>query len=193
MLAGILLLFALGMAGMVSRENNFEFAQEPQISGPVNGVYTITFATKAKCDATVAIIKGDLIVRHLASGVLGANAPYPFAKDALSQSLEWDGKDDVGNVAPEGCQVRVSLGLKASYAGEISDPYCFSTQGIITLYDQRCYQYGLRHTGFASGVHTGSNPQFRQRRKLCEDNPAASRRHGAGKDVYLRLYLSTHH
>ena len=129
MLTGILLLFALGMAGMVSRENNFEFAQEPQISGPVNGVYTITFSTKAKCDATVAIIKGDLIVRHLASGVLGANAPYPYAKDALSQSLEWDGKDDVGNAAPEGCQVRVSLGLKASYAGEISDPYCFTTQG----------------------------------------------------------------
>ena len=126
----------------ISREENFEFAQQPQISGPVNGVYTITFETRAKCDATVAIIKDGIIVRHLASGVLGANAPWPFVKDLLSQRLEWDGKDDEGNPAPDSCIVRVSLGLKASYAGEISDR---NHLGILKVCNMICDKQGLLH------------------------------------------------
>jgi hypothetical protein len=56
----------------------------------------IRFAVKDACDATVAVTdaKGR-IVRHLGSGMLGPNAPVPFLKNSLAQTLVWDGKDDI--------------------------------------------------------------------------------------------------
>jgi hypothetical protein len=94
------------------REEVFEFTQKPTVTKQGDKVI-IAFASKGKCDATVAIVGPDgKIVRHLASGVLGKNAPWPFKQDSLSQSLEWDGRDDVGKPAPAGCKVKVALGLK---------------------------------------------------------------------------------
>ena len=54
------------------------------------------------------------ILRHLASGVLGPNAPAPFQKNAKKQTIVWDGKDDLGKYIDEKdhITVRVSLGLK---------------------------------------------------------------------------------
>ena len=99
--------------GRQQRADKFEFAAKPQVKKQ-GANYVVTFASKAACDATVAIVDGKgKIVRHLASGVLGKNAPWPFSQDSLSQSIEWDGKDDQGQPAPSGCKVRVSLGLKA--------------------------------------------------------------------------------
>jgi len=101
--------------GMQIREETFEFAQKPKVTKQ-GGKVVIAFASKGKCDVTVAIVRPDgKIVRHLASGVLGANAPQPFKQNSLSQAVEWDGKDDKGKPAPAGCKVRVSLGLKANY------------------------------------------------------------------------------
>ncbi|MCX7804889.1 MAG: hypothetical protein N3A38_06825, partial [Planctomycetota bacterium] len=57
--------------------------------------------------------QGDKVIRHLASGVLGKNAPWPFRQDSLAQEIEWDGRDDLGNPAPAGCKVKVGLGLDA--------------------------------------------------------------------------------
>ncbi len=136
-----ILLTALLTEATISREENFEFAQQPQVSKSGDN-YIITFAAAAKCDATVAIMKDGIIVRHLASGVLGANAPWPFAKDVLAQSLEWDGKDDAGNPAPDSCIVRVSLGLKASYAGEISAQ---GSLGFFPVCNMICDKQGLLH------------------------------------------------
>jgi len=101
--------------GRQSRAEKFEFAAKPELKKQ-GGKYVITFASRAACDATVAIVnpKGK-IVRHLASGVLGKNAPWPFKQGSLSQSIEWDGKDDFGKPVPQGCKVRVGLGLKASH------------------------------------------------------------------------------
>jgi hypothetical protein len=78
----------------------------------------ITFAAKAACDATVAIEDArGRIVRHLASGVLGENAPPPFAKGTLKQSIVWDGKDDRDKYVDDknSCAVRVSLGLEPRF------------------------------------------------------------------------------
>jgi hypothetical protein len=66
----------------------------------------------------VAVVIEDAdgrIVRHLAYGVLGANAPEPLKKDSLEQELVWDGEDDAGRPVANlsGHSVRVSLGLKA--------------------------------------------------------------------------------
>jgi hypothetical protein len=58
----------------------------------------------------VAIVDKDgKVIRHLASGVLGKNAPWPFRQDSLSQSLEWDGNDDFGKPAPSGSKAKVQL------------------------------------------------------------------------------------
>ncbi|GAF74070.1 unnamed protein product, partial [marine sediment metagenome] len=57
------------------------------------------------------------IVRHLASGVLGPNAPKPFQKNSKKQTIVWDGKDDRGRYVDDkdNLTVRVSLGLKARF------------------------------------------------------------------------------
>ncbi|MCX7805522.1 MAG: hypothetical protein N3A38_10085 [Planctomycetota bacterium] len=101
--------------GSQEREEIFEFAEKPKAARE-GGKWVITFASKGKCDATVAIVGPDgKIVRRLASGVLGPNAPWPFQQNSLSQKVEWDGLDDRGEKAPEGCRARVSLGLKPKF------------------------------------------------------------------------------
>ncbi len=98
----------------IDREQVFEFATPPAVTRDGDRV-TITFESKGFCDATVAVEDaGGRIVRHLASGVLGPNAPAPFAKDSKKQALTWDGKDDRGEyVIDSGMMtVRVSLGLR---------------------------------------------------------------------------------
>jgi hypothetical protein len=100
------------VTGRQEREAVFEFAEKPTVTKQGDKTI-ITFASKGKCDATVAIVGPDgKIVRHLASGVLGANAPWPFQQNSLSQKVEWDGKDNRGKPTPAGSKVRVSLGLK---------------------------------------------------------------------------------
>jgi len=110
--------------GMQEREEVYEFTTKPAVKKD-GGKWVITFASKGKCDATVAILDGKgRIVRHLASGVLGANAPHPFEQNALSQKVEWDGTNDQGKKAPAGCKVRVSLGLAPVFEMNIGyDPY----------------------------------------------------------------------
>jgi len=101
--------------GMEQRQEVFEFAEKPAVKKE-GDKYVITFASKGKCDATVAVLdKDDKIVRHLASGVLGKNAPWPFEQGTLAQRIEWDGKDDLGRPVPDGCRVKVSLGLKPAF------------------------------------------------------------------------------
>ncbi len=101
----------------VKREDVFEFSEKPALRQEANRT-VITFATKAYCDATVAIENADgRIVRHLASGVLGANAPEPFQKNTLKQAVVWDGKNDQGDYIDDlgSVTVRVSLGLKPQF------------------------------------------------------------------------------
>jgi len=112
--------------GGQTREEVFEFTQKPAVKKE-GGKYIITFASKGKCDATVAIVAPDgRIVRHLASGVLGENAPRPFRQGTLAQRIEWDGKDDAGKPVPASCKVRVSLGLKGRFGRAIAQsPHIF--------------------------------------------------------------------
>ena len=53
---------------------------------------------------------GD-VVRTLGCGVLGENAPAPFQKNTLRQTLVWNGHDADGKPAPANCRVEVSVGL----------------------------------------------------------------------------------
>ncbi len=98
----------------VQRNEVFEFVEQPTVARDGDRV-TIRFASKDFCDATIAIenAKGR-IIRHLASGVLGKNAPWPFQKNSLKQVVVWDGKNDQGEYVErlDEVTVRVSLGLK---------------------------------------------------------------------------------
>jgi hypothetical protein len=101
----------------IKRESVFEFAEKPKVTRRGDRV-TVVFATKGFCDCTVAIEDAaGRIVRHLASGVLGSNAPAPFQKDSKRQTIVWDGKNDAGRYIDDKdpLSVRVSLGLKPRF------------------------------------------------------------------------------
>ena len=100
------------------RENVFEFTEKPAVKVVGADKYEITFAVKGNCDVTVAVIDSSgRVARHLAAGVLGANAPAPFQKNALKQTICWDGKDDLAAYVkePAKVRVRVMLGLKPEF------------------------------------------------------------------------------
>jgi DNA-binding beta-propeller fold protein YncE len=102
----------------VSREDIFEFDAKPAIRHAGKDRHEISFSVKANCDVSVAIEdKDSRIVRHLVSGVLGKNAPEPFKKDSLVQTVVWDGKNDQKKYVadPENHTVRVSLGLNPTF------------------------------------------------------------------------------
>ena len=92
------------------------FAAKPAIVKVEDG-FKITFAASAPTDAEVAILDvNGFVVRHLAAGLLGQNAPEPLLKRALAQELIWDAKDDLGQAAQGGSfQVRVRLGLRPAF------------------------------------------------------------------------------
>ncbi len=101
----------------LKREESFEFAEGLTVAREGDKA-TVSFSVKALCDVTVAIEDAEgRIVRHLASGVLGPNAPQPFQWNSKKQTLAWDGKDDKGEYIDEkdGLTVRVSLGLKPRF------------------------------------------------------------------------------
>lgn len=77
--------------------------------------WQVEFAISENADVEVSIVdpKDSSVVRHLAAGVLGANAPSPLAANTLAQSIAWDGLDDFGNIAaqPESLSARVRAGM----------------------------------------------------------------------------------
>jgi NHL repeat len=109
----------------IKRAGPFEFASKPKVRRRGDRI-TISFETKAFCDVTLAIEDASgRIVRHLASGVLGKNAPPPFRKNSRSQALVWNGKDDQDRYLDDkdALTVRVSLGLKPAFEKDLfSEP-----------------------------------------------------------------------
>lgn len=76
------------------------------------GGYEIGFALDGYDDVDIRITDAaGNVVRRLGCGVLGPNAPAPFARDSLAQTVGWDGLDAGGRPAPAGCLVLVSVGL----------------------------------------------------------------------------------
>jgi DNA-binding beta-propeller fold protein YncE len=97
-----------------------------------DGAHTkITFSVAAPTDVEVAIVnRAGKVIRHLAAGVLGAQKdPPPPLIPGLSQELNWDHKDDLGNSVPSGpAQVRVRAGFGVKFGRFIgADPYNFGS------------------------------------------------------------------
>jgi len=82
-----------------------------------DGQVVIQFWVSRPTDVAVFIKDRDgTVVRHLAAGVLGPNAPEPLTRGTLGQSLTWDGLDDDGRPVPAGrYSVEVGLGLTVTY------------------------------------------------------------------------------
>ncbi len=113
-------LIVLGLAAAASAAD-VAFTKPPTAVRAGDGA-RIEFAVSAATDVAVYVLDGrGNVVRHLAAGVLGDNAPPPFQAGKLAQSIAWDGKDDAGRQVlspPKGqpagdgpFQVRVALGL----------------------------------------------------------------------------------
>ena len=128
-------------AGVLSAEDWWK----PYVPPCTERENVFAFTEKGNCDVTVGIMdpSRDLtgrgrgtVVRHLASGVLGANAPAPFQKNSLTQTLIWNGKDDLDRYVkePEKHQVRVSLGLKPEFHKNL---------GNASPYDLPGWAYGI--------------------------------------------------
>ena len=139
------LAFALGQTAhasdademKVKRKEVFEFTEKPKVTR--NGdIVVITFTSKDFCDVTVAIENSNgRIIRHLASGVLGDNAPEGFQKGSLSQKVVWDGKTDQGILTDnkDDLVIRVSLGLKPSFEKNLYwSPYKRLNQSAPTIF-----------------------------------------------------------
>jgi len=101
----------------VKRQEVFEFDIPPTIK-KVDDTFVVSFKVKSKCDVTVKIVsKNNIIVRHLANGLLGENAPSPLVKNSLQQDLIWDLKDDQGKYVDnlEDYNLQICLGLKPEF------------------------------------------------------------------------------
>ena len=111
-----LLLTGLAASVMASAgEAQPAFAAKPAAAKAGDKV-RIEFAADRETDVAVYVLDAQgKVVRHLAAGVLGAKAPEPL-KPGLSQSLEWDGRDDAGKPAVGGpFKARVALGLRPTF------------------------------------------------------------------------------
>ena len=98
----------------------------PPTASEERGQVKIAFAVSQPTDADVAILdaKGE-VARHLAAGMLGPNAPAPFAKGALKQTLTWDRTDDDGRPVEGPVTARVRIGLGARLNRMIGQPRGF--------------------------------------------------------------------
>ncbi|MCG3178957.1 MAG: hypothetical protein BIFFINMI_01287 [Phycisphaerae bacterium] len=88
----------------------------------------IAFRLDRETDVQVDLIDGGgHVVRHLAAGLLGPNAPAPLTKNSVAQTLIWNGKDDGGkavlNSSPAPAfTVRVRAGIGAKLDRFIGSP-----------------------------------------------------------------------
>lgn len=92
------------------------FTKKPAVA-KAGDKYTISFAVDRETDVAVSVEDANgKVVRHLVAGVLGKNPPEPLKANALDQTIEWDGKDDLGKPAGSGpFKARVGLGLKPEF------------------------------------------------------------------------------
>ncbi|MCX7591626.1 MAG: hypothetical protein N2255_08370 [Kiritimatiellae bacterium] len=136
---GSLLIVASMIRPMTAADATFTI--KPSVTRQGNAA-RINFAVSQPTDVEIAILDGTgKIVRHLAAGLAGGERAVPPLKpNSLTQTVEWDLKDDEGREVSGSVSVRVRLGMKASfgriigaspYVGQATDqPYRGALQGI---------------------------------------------------------------
>ena len=121
-------LAAFGLAACVQAQLTFTRAPSVRYGA---GAWTLSFGVSDTTDVEVTIFKAadSSIVRRLAAGRLGGNPPPPFTANSLTQTITWDGRDDLGARVDSALPllVRVRAGMSVSFdrsAGQI--PYYFA-------------------------------------------------------------------
>lgn len=117
---------ALLVAAEACWASEAEWRVPPEVS-KADGKTTIAFAVRRPIDVEVAVLDAaGKTVRHLAAGVLGGRNPPPAPlQPGLEQAIEWDGKDDLGQLAKGGpFQMRVRAGMQIKFGRTIGgSPY----------------------------------------------------------------------
>jgi hypothetical protein len=118
------MLASLALAGESTKPEPPRFKGKP-VATREGARVKVEFELDRASDVAVYVLNADgKVIRHLAAGLLGENAPEPFKKDSLAQSITWDGKDDAGKKAAGGpFKVRVAAGLGVKYGGA-----CFGSE-----------------------------------------------------------------
>lgn len=146
--------------GLYSEEVKKEIATDLKIEGKVTvekkgDKYAINFTVNANTDVEITVLNAkDEVVRHLAAGVLGGiKAPPEPLKVGLTQSLEWDGKDDFGKAPTNGpYKVRVRAGSTFKFGRFIGeDPYTFGQVDGLA-----CDEEGNLYISSSAGTHNQS-------------------------------------
>jgi hypothetical protein len=110
--------FLLLLSALQAAAEDAKFTAPPR-SVREHDTIRIRFAVSRETDVAVFIEDAaGRVVRHVAAGVLGKNAPEPLQSASRTQNIPWDGKDDTGKPASGGpFQARVQLGMKPEFDG----------------------------------------------------------------------------
>ena len=121
------------------------FTTMPSLTQDGSSRWWVDFAVSENTDVEVSIVRlsDSSVVRHLAAGMLGANAPAPLASNSLTQHIEWDVKDDLGNTVsnPGSMSVRVRAGMSPRLANIVGENY---------------YKFGRKVMGLAQDPASGA-------------------------------------
>lgn len=154
------LFLSLVLTAFIGNTASLTFVNQPALSKDSPGQYVVSFEVSENTDVTVAIIdpRDSTIVRHLAGGALGSNAPAPFARGTLAQRILWDGRDDFGAPvpSPELKLARVRAGMSVQLTDLVGDnPYAFQgINGMVLAADGNIYVCGF--PGDMTHNHWGS-------------------------------------
>ena len=125
------------------------FTQQPSIQyNSGSGKWDIQFTLNQNTDVEVTVLKAfdSSIVRRLVAGKLGTNPPTPLTANTLAQSIQWDGKDELGATISTSLPllVRVRAGMSVALDKMVDqNPYYFNTISGIAKDDSGCvYVYG---------------------------------------------------
>lgn len=125
------------------------FTVQPSLSKDGPGAWHVDFTVSESTDVAVTILKngGNFPVRHLAAGMLGANAPAPLTAGSLAQRISWDGTDDQGNPVADtvSLAVRVQAGMSVrlvNMVGDNPDIFSITISGLAADESNRLYIAG---------------------------------------------------
>jgi DNA-binding beta-propeller fold protein YncE len=119
------------LSASISNAEPLQWVKPPELTfNETSKTWLVTFELGTLSDVEVAIVAPgtSTIIRHLAAGVLGPNAPAPFAANSRYQKLEWDGLDDYRRrvATPDAVTVRVRAGMGIALEQIVGgDPYAY--------------------------------------------------------------------
>ena len=144
------LVCSLAAAGEVT------FSTKPT-AAKADGKVRITFTVSGRTDVEVSVLDAQgKVVRHLAAGVLGGEkAPPPPLKKGLSQSLEWDLRDDIGKPAKGApFKVRVRAGTRPKLGTVLGEPDALGSKIYGLATDRRGELYVATGGGYGKNIFT---------------------------------------